>query len=113
MVAYYTLAAHRIARHLLTAKLGRGSPDQIPAILVARLALDVSLHGRGLGGRLLSEACYRAAITSLTVGARMIVVEAIDEDAAKFYERRGFSRLEGSLRLARKMSDAAKVFGDL
>jgi hypothetical protein len=66
-----------------------------------------------LGGRLLGEACCRAAVTSLTVGARMIVVAAIDEVAAKFYERHGFGRLPDGLRLARKMSDAVKVFGEL
>lgn len=108
-VAYYTLAAHRVARDLLPARLGRGSPDQIPAILLARLALDVSLQRRGLGGRLLGETCYRAAATSLTVGARMIVVDAIDEAASTFYERYGFSRLPDSLRLARKMSDAVSA----
>jgi len=113
VVAYYTLAAHRVARDLLPARLGRGSPDQIPAILLARLALDVSLHGRRLGAALLSEACYRAAITSLTVGARMIVVDALDEVAAKFYECHGFSRLPDGLRLGRRMSDAVKVFGEL
>lgn len=109
VVAYYTLAAHRVARDLLPARLGRGSPDQIPAVLLARLALDVSLQRRGLGGRLLGEACYRAAVTSLTVGARMIVVDAIDEAASTFYERYGFSRLPDSLRLARKMSDAVEA----
>lgn len=113
VVAYYTLAAHRVARDVLPARLGRGSPDQIPAILLARLALDESLQRRGLGGRLLGEACYRAAVTSLTVGARMIVVDALDEVAAKFYERHGFSRVPDSTRLARKMSDAIKVFADL
>jgi predicted N-acetyltransferase YhbS len=113
VVAYYTLAAHRIARDILPAKLGRGSPDQIPAILLARLALDVSLHGRSLGGRLLGEACYRAAVASRTVGARMIVVDALDDSAATFYERHGFRRLASSLRLAHTMSDATKVLGDL
>lgn len=111
VVAYCTLAAHRVTRDSLPSRLGRGSPGQIPAILLARLALDESLHGRGLGQRLLGEACYRAAAASLAVGARMIVVDAVDEKAARFYERQGFHRLAGSLRLARKMSDAVRVFG--
>jgi predicted N-acetyltransferase YhbS len=113
VVGYYTLAAHRVARDILPARLGRGSPDQVPAVLLARLALDESLQRCGLGGRLLGEACYRAAVTSLTVGARMIIVDALDEAAAKFYERHGFSRVPDALRLARKMSDAVKAFANL
>ncbi len=113
VVAYYTLAAHWIARDALPAKLGRGSPDQIPAVLLARLALDSSLHGKGLGAAVLSEAGYRAAVASLTVGARVLVVDAIDEQAAAFYECHGFRRIPGTLRLGRKMSDLVDTLGDL
>jgi hypothetical protein len=49
-VAYFSLASHLVVRADLPAKLGRGSPDAIPAVLLARLALDRSLRGRGSVG---------------------------------------------------------------
>ena len=50
VVAYFSLASHLVVRADLPAKLGRGSPDAIPAVLLARLALDRSLRGRGSVG---------------------------------------------------------------
>jgi GNAT superfamily N-acetyltransferase len=106
-VAYYTLAAHVIERASLPRSVGRGSPDQIPAILLARLALDKLLHGQGLGGALLAEALARAAIAAENVGARFAVVDAIDEPPARFYEHHGFRRVPDTMRLVQKMSDIA------
>ena len=62
---------------------------------------------------MLSEAGYRAAVASLTVGARVLVVDAIDEQAAAFYECHGFRRIPDTLRLGRTMSDLVDALGDL
>ena len=56
VVAYYSLAAHPLQREELPAAVARGGPRQIPAILLARLALDESLQGQGIGGAVLAEA---------------------------------------------------------
>src|SRR6266496_5898248 len=45
-VAYYALAAHKVAREDVPTKIGRGGPTEIPAVLLARLALSGSLRGR-------------------------------------------------------------------
>jgi GNAT superfamily N-acetyltransferase len=113
VVAYFTLCPHVIERAELPRKLGRGDPDQIPALLLARLALDRSLHGRGLGVELLLDALSRAVSASNQVGGRYVVVDAIDEVAAGFYEHCGFRRCPGSdvLRLVRKVSDIAVSLG--
>jgi hypothetical protein len=43
VVGYFTLAAHLLRRADAAKGIGRGSPDVIPAILLARLALDRSV----------------------------------------------------------------------
>lgn len=107
VVAYYSLTAHLLQREDLPRSLGRGGPAQIPAVLLARLALDHSLHGQGLGGALLAEALQRVLVATETVAARFVVVDAIDEDAARFYEHHGFRRIPETLRLVQKVSDIA------
>jgi len=100
-VAYYTLAAHVIEREQLSKKLGRGMPRQLPGVLLGRLALDVSLHGRGLGGVVLAEAISRVVDVSAQLGARYLVVDALHVRAADFYGHYGFTPVpdQPSLRL--------------
>lgn len=107
MVAYFTLAAHLVRRVDVPARVGRGSPDAIPAILLARMALDRSLHGRGLGGQLLLDALERAVDASARAAARLVVVDAIDEHAASFYAHYGFRPCPDPRRLVRKTSEIA------
>ena len=107
VVAYYSLTAHLLQREVLPRPLARGGPRQIPAVLLARLALDLSLQGQRLGGALLAEALARVLAATETVAARFVVVDAIDEHAAAFYEHHGFRRIPGTLRLVQKVSDIA------
>ena len=62
----------------------------IPVRLIARLAVDRSWQGRGLGRDLLRDAMQRALAASEQIGIRAVVVDAMDEEAASFYVRRGF-----------------------
>lgn len=107
VVAYYSIAAHLLQRDELPSALGRGGPRQIPAVLLGRLALDRALHGTGLGGVLLADAMRRVTVATETVAARFVVVDAIDEPAANFYEHHGFTRTPGTSRLIAKLSDIA------
>lgn len=107
VVAYYTVAAHLATREQLPRRVGRGSPTQIPAVLLGRLALDRTLHGQGLGGALLAEALGRIVSATAAIAARVVVVDAIDEEALRFYEHHGFRAVPGTMRLAQKMSDIA------
>lgn len=109
VVGYFSLCPHEVRRDVLPAALfAHGSPYAVPAILLARLALDVSLQGRGLGTDLLLDALSRAAEAVEIVGGRLIVVDAIGADAARFYEHHGFSAVPSRpARLFRKASDVA------
>ena len=107
MVAYFSLCPHEVLRESLPSGVGHGSPRVIPAILLAKLALDTGLHGQGLGAQLLVDALSRAVKAVDAAGGRLIVVDAIDEEAARFYEHHGFDRVPGeSLRLVMKASSA-------
>jgi GNAT superfamily N-acetyltransferase len=108
VVAYFTLAAHIIERDGLSLKEQRSLPNQIPAILLAKLALDSSLQGSGLGGQLLLDALLRCVAAATSLGCRFVVVDAIDDKAAGFYHRFGFTAMPGSpeqRRLLRRLKD--------
>jgi predicted N-acetyltransferase YhbS len=57
-----------IERVRLPRRLSRADPGQLPALLLARLALDRQLHGQGLGVELLLDALSRAVTASNQVG---------------------------------------------
>lgn len=107
VVGYHSLTAHLLQREELPRSLGRVGSRLVPAVLLARLALDQSPQGRGLGGALLAEALERVLAATETIAARFVVVDAIDESVARFYEHHGFRLIPGTLRLVQKVSDIA------
>lgn len=111
VVGYYTLTGHHLVRDDVPRSIGRGSPSQIPAVLLARLALDRTRHGCGNGGVLLADALARVVVATDIVAARFVVVDALHEKAAGFYQHHGFRRIPDSLRLVQKVSDVAAALG--
>lgn len=105
VVAYYALAAHKVARDTVPSRIGRGGPSEIPAVLLARLALEKSLRGQGLGAVLVADALGRVVDATKAVAARVVVVDALHERVAMFYETLGFRRVPGSLLLVQKVAD--------
>jgi GNAT superfamily N-acetyltransferase len=104
VIGYYSLMAHVLNRDALPKSIGHGSPLDIPAILLARLALDKSTQGRGLGGALLADALERSMMATRNLGARFVVVDALHKNAAEFYLHFGFKLIPGTSRLVQKMS---------
>lgn len=92
VVGYYTLVASQVDRGEATGDVRRGTSKHfpIPVCLIARLAVDRSEQGAGLGRSLLLDALRRADRASRSGAMRAIVVDALDEDAAAFYARFGF-----------------------
>lgn len=105
VVGYYALAAHKVARDDVPGRVGRGGPVEIPAVLLARLALSESLRGQGLGAVLVADALQRVVDATQTVAARLVVVDASHERVAGFYETLGFRRIPASLLLVQKIAD--------
>jgi GNAT superfamily N-acetyltransferase len=88
---YYALAAAAVAHAQATERARRGQPRHpIPAVLLARLAVDASVQNRGIGAWLLQDAMLRALSASEAVGMRVLLVHAVNDTARSFYERWGF-----------------------
>jgi GNAT superfamily N-acetyltransferase len=92
---YYTLVAGQLEHDEATEKvrkaLSRHFP--IPVAILARLAVDERSQGQGLGALLLNDAFERICRAAQEVAVRAVVVHAIDDAAAGFYERFGFHGL--------------------
>jgi GNAT superfamily N-acetyltransferase len=57
---------------------------------LARLAIDKTEQGQGLGAALLKDALQRCLHASESIGARAVLVQAIDAEAKAFYRYFGF-----------------------
>jgi len=91
VVGYYSLSVASVGREEASARAAKGQPARpIPAVLLARLAIDKSEQGQGLGKALLKDALLRALNAANEIGARVVLVHAIDADARKFYKQFGF-----------------------
>ena len=91
VVGYYTLLTYRLELDEVSSALGAGRYRYpMPAILLARLAIDVHAQGQGLGSILLLEALGRMAEAGKSVGFEVVIVDAVNESAGTFYRKFGF-----------------------
>jgi len=90
VVGYYSLATASIQRQAAHRSLRHGEPDPIPAILLAQLAIDREYKGQGIGSGLLRDAFFRAQQISEIAGARVLLLDALDEESKQFYLAKGF-----------------------
>ncbi len=95
VLGYYTLAAGAVSFDKLPAKLAKKLPRHpVPVVLLARLAVDQTAQGQGLGRLLLVDALRRCLDLAARLGVRAVEVDAIDEPARNFYMKYGFVPLE-------------------
>lgn len=106
VVGYYALAMGSVGHEAAPSRIRRGMPDPVPVVVLARLALDQSEHGNGLGGHLLVDALWRCVRGGAEFGARAVIIDAIDDDAAAFYRHFGFRELAPH-RMWRRVADIA------
>jgi GNAT superfamily N-acetyltransferase len=90
VVGYYALASGAISTQSVLGNFRRNMPDPIPVVILARLAIDSSCQGRGLGRALFRDAALRTIRAADTIGIRGIVVHAISIPAKDFYLALGF-----------------------
>jgi predicted N-acetyltransferase YhbS len=87
IVGYYALSAASVDYQEATERATKGEAKRpIPAILLARLAVDKTEQKKGLGPALLKDALSRAVNASNEIGARVVLVHAIDKEAKEFYQ---------------------------
>lgn len=86
VVGYYALAVGAIEREAAPERVRKGGvPTQVPCLLLARLAVDRSVSGRGVGRSLLVRAIQRSVAIAEEVGVRALLVHARDDEARAFY----------------------------
>lgn len=92
VVGFYALAAASVTPGEATERLMKGQPKHrsVPVLLIGRLAVALGSQGEQLGRSLLQDALLRSASAADSIGARAVVVHAISDDAARFYQRFGF-----------------------
>lgn len=95
ILAYMCMATAQIALDELNpddrARLPR---YPVPAARLTRLAVAESEQGRGHGSLLLGEAVNRCRAVREVMGIRVLVVDALHDKAAVFYEKFGFRRTD-------------------
>lgn len=92
VVGFYALAAASIEATDATARVLKGQPREraVPAVLLARLAVDVEHQGERVGRSLLRDAMLRVLGASDPIGIRVLLVHAKHERARAWYQRYGF-----------------------
>ena len=110
---YYSLAAGSVTHDEAAERIKKGlARHPISVILLARLAVDQSLHGKGIGATLLKDALIRTAQAADTIGARALLVHAKDDAAKTFYEHFDFEPSAGDpYHLMLIMKDLLRIVG--
>lgn len=104
VVGYFSLAAgavdhlDRATSEKAPRRLRQNAPDPVPVIILGRLAVDKTEQGQKLGSSLVAEAMRRAALAARLVGARALLVHALDEPLVRYYESLGFVRFSPTSR---------------
>jgi len=110
---YYTLSASSILPAQLPALTTKRLPryDSYPATLIGRLAVDDAFQGMRFGSWLVNDALSRSVQISKRLGVHAMVVDALNDRAAAFYRRFGFSAfVEDERRLFITIADVRSLF---
>ncbi len=114
IAGFYALNAHAIDAATLPPEQRRKLPSYptIPAIYLSVVAVAREQQGKGLGTVLLADAFKRCVSVAGQVGAHFIVLDALNERAARLYRELGFVDLPGhEPRMLIKMAVVRKAAG--
>ena len=90
ILGYYAITTAAYSRNDAPEGLNhRSRPEEIPCILLARLAVDERAQRHGIGAALLKDAIERCYRLSREVGAAALIVHCRDEQARAFYLANG------------------------
>lgn len=103
VLGFYAVAPHDTHREHLPDSAA-GGLTVVPGYLLAQLAVDRSLHGQGIGGELVLDALETVVAAAKAAGGRLVVVDAVHDQALGFYQRYGFIRIGQTLRLYMKVA---------
>ena len=88
VVGYYALSAGSVASEDAPERLKQGiGRYPVPVVVLARLGVDVSEQGMGLGSALVKDCFLQVASVADRVGIRALLIHAETAKAAEFYIR--------------------------
>ena len=91
VIGYYSLSAGSLDTADLPEALRRRLPRYpVPVVLLGRLAVAESHQGQGLGSILLADALRRIVQAGQMMAVYAVVVDALNDRAAGFYQQFGF-----------------------
>ena len=95
LVGYCALSAGSVEREDVSERARKGMPrHRLPVVLLARLAVAQRAQGRGVGAQLVGHIGGVVVRTRRLVAVRALVVDALDEATAAFYQHLGFTTNE-------------------
>ncbi len=101
-IGYYTITPIHIPQDVLAndkPKIKR----EIPSLLLGQLGIDVRFQKRGFSQMLLLHAESTARRASEIVGIRAMILDARNENLARWYSGFGYSRVGNALRMAKRI----------
>jgi hypothetical protein len=110
---YYTLSSNSIPLDMVPDEFRKKLPKSyksIPTILLGRLAVEIQYQGTGTGKLLLVDALKRCFESSSSIGSFAFIVDPLDNDAEKFYEKYGFIKLPDSSKMFLPMQTIKRLF---
>ena len=112
ILGFYSLCPASMDFARTAAVLTRGlARHEVPVYRLGRLAVDLSVQGRGLGGGLLVAAAKRCMAVAAEVGGIALLIDAKDDTTAQWYESHGALRLnDAPLSLLLSFATLQKVF---
>ena len=115
ILGYYAITTAAYSRNDAPQGLNhRSRPEEIPCILLARLAVDERAQGHGIGAAMLKDAIERCYMLSREVGAAALIVHCRDEQARSFYLANGdfLPSPANNLHLLLSMKQVATLLSD-
>ena len=110
---FYTLSNAGIPREVIPEEIKKKLPrayESLPVTLLGRLAISEKYKGQGLGKLLLIDALKRSFEVSKVIGSMAVIVDPIDGNAIKFYDRFGFISLPDSEKMFLSMKTIEELF---
>lgn len=110
---YYTLSSCSISNDFIPETFKNklpGSYSSIPTVLIGRLAVDKESQGKGIGKLLLIDSLKRCYEISKSIRIFAVIVDPLDTEAVKFYEKYGFINLPDSGKMFLPMKTIEELF---
>lgn len=110
---YYTLSNNSIPLEVIPDEIRKKLPKSyktIPTTLLGRLAIDHNYQGQGIGKLLLIDALKRSYELSKAIGSFAVIVDPLDSEAERFYEKYGFIKLPDSKKMFLPIKTIEQLF---